>query len=219
MTILQDDVILFDNVKFNNGSGYNATSGVFVAPLSGFYVLNLVLEVRSDAALRMEMLLNVNDTSIMKLFIAGETNSLGGHQQSGSLVYHLLAGSEVKVVVGVIVTETDSAPVQVENENLSYFSGYYLGWEPWGRRVQMKIEKQFRAEKHDREIMTIDGKGTVFCINPFTAPACKNSAGWKMHGGTCKQYMFRSYNPSNFNAMRFDKNPFTCQSEKENRKA
>lgn len=127
MTILQDDVILFDSVKFNNGSGYNATSGVFVAPFSGFYVLNLVLEVRSDAALRMEMLLNVNDTSVMKLFIAGETNSLGGHQQSGSLVYHLPAGSEVKVVVGVIVTETDSAPVQMENENLSYFSGYYLG--------------------------------------------------------------------------------------------
>jgi len=39
------------------------------------------------------------------------------------------------------------------------------------------IEKQFRAEKHARELMTIDGKGTVFCINPFTAPASENSAG------------------------------------------
>ena len=28
--------------------------------------------------------------------------------------------------------------------------------------------------------------------------------GWKMHGRTCKQYIFRSYNTSTFNAMRFD---------------
>lgn len=84
-------------------------------------------EVRSDAAIRMEMTLQVNEVTVMKLFITGETVTLGGHQQSGSLVYNLPAGAEVKVVVGVIVTETDGALVQMENENLSYFSGYYLG--------------------------------------------------------------------------------------------
>ena len=123
---MQDDVVLFDGVKFNNGSGYNVTSGVFVAPVPGFYVLDLVCEVRSDVAVRMEMLLKVDDKVAMKLFISGERITRGGHQQSGSLVYHLPRGSEVKVVVGVIQTEMDGT-VQLENDSLSYFSGYYLG--------------------------------------------------------------------------------------------
>jgi len=40
-----------------------------------------------------------------------------------------------------------------------------------------------------------------------------------MHRRAYKQYIFRSYNTSTFNAMRFDENPFTFQHEKENQKA
>ena len=36
---------------------------------------------------------------------------------------------------------------------------------------------------------------------------------------TCKQFIFRSYNTSTFNAMRFDANPFSCQCEKEDKEA
>ena len=57
--------------------------------------------------------------------------------------------------------------------------------------------------------------------------------GWKLQGRAFKQYIFRSHNESAFSAMRchenanastfngvlFDENPFTCQSEKENKKA
>ena len=43
--------------------------------------------------------------------------------------------------------------------------------------------------------------------------------GWKMHKRTYKQYIFESYNTSTFNAMHFDENPFTCQYEKENKRA
>ena len=50
-------------------------------------------------------------------------------------------------------------------------------------------------------------------LNPFTAPACK-IFGLK-DGRACRQDIFRSYNPSTFNAMRFDENPFTRQREKE----
>ena len=39
-----------------------------------------------------------------------------------------------------------------------------------------------------------------------------------MHAGTCKQNIFRSYNTSTLNAMRFDENPFTCQCEKKKTK-
>ena len=40
-----------------------------------------------------------------------------------------------------------------------------------------------------------------------------------MHGRASKQYSFQSYYNSIFNAMRFDKSPFTCQCEKEDKKA
>ena len=40
-----------------------------------------------------------------------------------------------------------------------------------------------------------------------------------MHGRACKQYTFRSYNASTFNAMRFDDNPLTRQCQKDNKKA
>ena len=40
-----------------------------------------------------------------------------------------------------------------------------------------------------------------------------------MHGRGYKQYVFRSYNTSTFSAMRFDESPFTCQWEKEDKKA
>ena len=36
-----------------------------------------------------------------------------------------------------------------------------------------------------------------------------------MHGRASKQYIFRSYNTSTVNVVRFDENPFTCQCEKE----
>ena len=55
-------------------------------------------------------------------------------------------------------------------------------------------------------------------INPFTAPA-GNISGWKLQRRAYKQYIFRSYDTSTFNAMCFDENPFTCQCEKGDRKA
>ena len=40
-----------------------------------------------------------------------------------------------------------------------------------------------------------------------------------MHGRAYKQYIFRSYDTSTFNAMRFDENSFKCQCEKEDKEA
>ena len=40
-----------------------------------------------------------------------------------------------------------------------------------------------------------------------------------MDGRAYKQCIFRSYNTSTFNVMRFDKNLFTCQCEKKDEKA
>ena len=40
-----------------------------------------------------------------------------------------------------------------------------------------------------------------------------------MHGCAWKQYIFRSFNTSTFNAVTFDENPFTRQCEKEDKNA
>ena len=40
-----------------------------------------------------------------------------------------------------------------------------------------------------------------------------------MHTRACKQYIFRSYNTSTFNAMPFDGDPLTCRCEEEDKKA
>ena len=48
-------------------------------------------------------------------------------------------------------------------------------------------------------------------FNPFTTTVCKISGLKDVHKMYYKQYIFRSYNTSIFNAMRFDENPFTRQ--------
>jgi hypothetical protein len=63
MRIQKDNVIAFDNVAFNSGDGYNATSGVFRAPRAGYYVINVVCEVKVIDTFRMEMMVKV-DTNV-----------------------------------------------------------------------------------------------------------------------------------------------------------
>ena len=55
-------------------------------------------------------------------------------------------------------------------------------------------------------------------LNP-SLPQPIKCPGWKMHGATCKQYNIQSYVIPTFNANRFDENPFTCQCEKQHKKA
>ena len=56
-----------------------------------------------------------------------------------------------------------------------------------------------------------------FVLTP-SLPQPVKFPGRKMDGRVRKQYIFRSYNVSTFNAMRFNENPFPCQCEKENKK-
>ena len=54
-------------------------------------------------------------------------------------------------------------------------------------------------------------------INPFTAPCCKTS-GLKDGLMRLQEFIFRSYRPSTFNAVRFDQNPFTLLVQKRRQK-
>lgn len=123
--IQKDDVVVFDRTVFNIGGGYNPTTGIFSAPKAGFYIFNVVCEVKIADMFRMEMLLVVDGVAAMKLYIVGETQAQGG-QQAGSLVYQLNKGSQVKVQVGVIQAGP-GLPADLASENLTCFSGYFLG--------------------------------------------------------------------------------------------
>ena len=56
------------------------------------------------------------------------------------------------------------------------------------------------------------------CLTPSLSQPVK-FPGWKVHGCACKQSIFQSYNTSTFTAVCFDETPFTCQCEKEDKKA
>ncbi|KAK7465017.1 hypothetical protein BaRGS_00037802 [Batillaria attramentaria] len=119
-----DDVLVFSDVQLNDGDGYNATSGVFVAPVTGLYIFSLVFEVEAPTAVKMDVALRVQDNVISRLFVFGD-NSFHGGQASGSVVYQVAAGSEVKAVVTLMNMETESQP-RLVNEDLSYFAGFLV---------------------------------------------------------------------------------------------
>ena len=58
----------------------------------------------------------------------------------------------------------------------------------------------------------------IFTITP-SVPQPVKFLGWKMDGHSHKQYIFWSYSASPLNAMHFDENLFTCQCEKEKKRA
>ena len=66
-------------------------------------------------------------------------------------------------------------------------------------------------------VVVVEGCGGTYCgdalfavlvvegINPFTAPSPQNLRAEKMHAHACEKYIFRSYNKSDFNTVRFMK--------------
>ena len=61
-------------------------------------------------------------------------------------------------------------------------------------------------------------KHFIFIFLIPSLPQSVKFPGWKMHGHASKWYIFRSFNTSTFNAMRFDENPLTCQCKKKERR-
>jgi len=74
-----------------------------------------------------------------------------------------------------------------------------------------------QKERHGEWTVTAAAQEPVRQLTPSLTQLVKFPA-WKMHGGACKKYIFRSYNTSTFSVMPFDENPFTRQCGKEKRK-
>ena len=79
------------------------------------------------------------------------------------------------------------------------------------------------AQGFDERMLNIhyddDDDDYYYSILTPTLPKTVKFPGSKIHGHTCKQYIFRSFNTFTFNAMHFDENPFMYQCEKDDKQA
>lgn len=85
-------VVVFDNVITNYGSGYDSVSGVFKAPVSGLYFFNVV--IMSHAAENIETQIVKNGTPIVSTYSGDSTTWNQGTQ---STVLYLNSGDDVYV--------------------------------------------------------------------------------------------------------------------------
>lgn len=122
--VRSNDVLIFDDVKLNDGNCYNSSTGTFLAPVTGLYVFNLFFEVEAPKAIKMQIKLEADNYVIFRLFVTA-IDDWRGSQASGSVVYRLVAGSQVKASVefiSMIVTPQ----ARLVNGGLSVFSGFLL---------------------------------------------------------------------------------------------
>ena len=87
---------------------------------------------------------------------------------------------------------------------------------PCSRRSMQNYSDQLQASQWN--LLIAPGGLAEWALTP-SLPEPVKFLGCKMYGYAYKQYIFKSYNTSTFNAVRFDENPFTCHCEKEDKKA
>lgn len=119
---------IYNSVSFNDGGGYNATTGIFTAPSSGVYRFEVSEELNSASGYTtgyVNVELAINGTYTNGSFGEGVPTT-----QSGSYVtvkhytmYKLNTGDQVKVIIGNF---TNTSVTLSGNPNYTVFEGYKL---------------------------------------------------------------------------------------------
>jgi len=114
--------VVFNQVETNLGGGYNATTGVFTAPVTGTYVFSLTFGMsqynssQSDIGDLFIMKNNVRSLRVWQLL----DSSISESTASGTTVLSLNKGDQVHLQAG-------SAAMAIAGGYLSFFSGFLLG--------------------------------------------------------------------------------------------
>ena len=121
------EVVTFGNDRTNIGSAYNASNGVFTAPVTGAYYLSFMMTPASggDSARYFRTELTVNGTSVCSphVHISDELSDADYMSCGASLVHTLNAGDQVRVQFGSSIATSNFQFF----EKMCFFSGYLVG--------------------------------------------------------------------------------------------
>jgi hypothetical protein len=110
--------IVWNDVKANRGSGYNASNGRFTAPIAGYYFFSATGINSGTSNVLIELLLMLNGSNV----------SSGRGYYSGSTVGGATVTNLVNMAAGDYVTIQPSVTTMYGSESrCAFFSGYLIG--------------------------------------------------------------------------------------------
>lgn len=122
--------VLFADVKYNVGSGYNSGTGIFTAPVTGKYQFNLSLTFKSISAsyTTVQVFLNASAGQYNLVYASASNFALGNFlQQSGSVLVNMTAGDAISVTASAAgSTKTvgiHGNTLNASNQGFTIFSG------------------------------------------------------------------------------------------------